>query len=89
MRLVGTLDPLGGRNDLPRDAFEKAALALALAGQAHTDVEPVGDTWYYRRSVPLNNSFHSACVLCHANFQGDQWVGALMLRVPISDDDDD
>ena len=24
--------------------------------------------WFYRRSVPLSNTFHTACVLCHANF---------------------
>jgi hypothetical protein len=50
----------------------------------------VAGQWYLRRSLPLNN-FHSACVLCHTNFppnQGDQWVGALMQRVPINTADD-
>ena len=93
MRLVGAFDPLlGGDNDLPRDAFEEAALDRALQGQAHTAVERKGNRWYYRRSIALSNTFHSACVLCHTNFTNQffqqnnnpgQWVGALALRVPI------
>jgi len=96
MRLIGTFDPLlGGDNDLPGDAFEQAALGLALQGQAHTSVERVGNRWYYRRSVALSNTFHSSCVLCHTNFTDQffkrthnpgQWVGALALRVPIKED---
>src|SRR5215210_5688536 len=69
MRLIGTSGPLlGGDNDLPGDAFEQAAIGLALQGQAHTSVERVGDRWYYRRSVALSNTFHQACALCHTNF---------------------
>jgi hypothetical protein len=58
----------------------------------HTDVKKVNNTWYYRRSVPLSNTLHPACVLCHTNFtpaffaetnNTGEWVGALMLRVPI------
>ena len=96
MRLVGTFGPLaGGDNDLPNDEFEQTALGLALSGQAHTSVERVGDQWYYRRSVALSNTFHQSCVLCHTNFtekffrktnNPGQWVGALMLRVPIKED---
>jgi len=42
--------------------------------------------------VPLSNKLHPACVLCHTNFTEDffnstnnpgQWVGALVLSVPI------
>jgi len=93
MRLVGTFRPLlGGANDRPSDRFERAALAAALTGQPYTAVQKVNDTWYYRRSVPLSNTFHPNCVLCHADFTADfftstnnpgQWVGALMLGVPI------
>jgi hypothetical protein len=93
MRLVGVFRPLlGGGNNRPSDPFETAALRLALSGQAYTDVEEVNDTWYYRRSVPLSNTFHVNCVLCHSNFTKEffdstknpgQWVGSLMLRVPI------
>ncbi len=52
--------------------------------------------WYYRRSVALSNTFHPNCVLCHTNFTDEffkktrnpgQWVGALVLRVPINTDD--
>lgn len=87
MRLVGTVAPLlGGSNDLPRDNFEDVALAKAFQGQGHRSVERVAGKWYLRRSFALNNNLHPACVLCHTNFlpnQGNQWVGALMQRVPI------
>ncbi|RUR80167.1 hypothetical protein PCC6912_30270 [Chlorogloeopsis fritschii PCC 6912] len=84
MRLVGTLDPLR-ESDRPRDNFERQANELALAGQAYTSVQRVDDQWYYRRSIPLSN-FRAECALCHANFPAgptSDWVGALMLRVPI------
>ena len=46
----------------------------------------------YRRSVPLSNTMHQNCVLCHTGFTADffnstnnpgQWVGTLVLGVPI------
>jgi hypothetical protein len=86
MRLVGTLDPLSA-NDLPQDPFEQSALASALQGQPSVSVQKDQGKWYYRRSVPLSN-FSPACVMCHANFgppNATQWVGALMLRVPVTD----
>ena len=84
MRLVGTFGPLR-ENDRPRDAFERAALKRALIGQPFTAVQRDDDQWYYRRSIPLSN-FRMECALCHANFPPGptpDWVGALMLRVPI------
>jgi hypothetical protein len=84
MRLVGTFDPLQD-NNRPRDAFERRALGLALTGQVYTAVQRVDDQWYYRRSIPLSN-FRLECSLCHTNFPPgptSDWVGALMLRVPI------
>ncbi len=96
MRLIGAFPPLrGGLNDLPSDSFEQKSLALALKGDANTSVERMGSRWYYRRSVALSNTFHQTCVLCHTNFTPEffqqtnnpgQWVGALMLRVPIKTD---
>lgn len=86
MRLVGELDPLRD-NDVPRDPFEVAALEAAMQGQARTVVEKVEGKWAYRRSIPLSN-FHPACSMCHTNFgpvNTTQWVGALMLRVPVAD----
>ena len=86
MRLVGTLDPLS-ENDLPADGFEDSALERALTGMATTSVERVRGRWYYRRSIPLSN-FRSECSLCHTNFPigpTSDWVGALMLRVPITE----
>jgi hypothetical protein len=95
MRLVGTFAPLlGGRNNRAAGRFERHALELALTGQPHTAVERENETWFYRRSVPLSNTLHANCVLCHANFTPEffertnnpgQWVGALMLAVPIGD----
>jgi hypothetical protein len=93
MRLVGAFSPLLGKdNDRPSDTFENTALRLALTGQTLTAVEEINDRWYYRRSVPLSNTFHQSCVLCHTNFTREffdstnnpgQWVGTLLLRVPI------
>ena len=93
IRLVGAFAPLLGRaNDRPSDRFEAEALRRALTGQAYTAVQQVNDTWYYRRSVPLSNTLHQNCVLCHTNFTADffdstnnpgQWVGTLVLGVPI------
>jgi hypothetical protein len=98
MRLVGTFSPLlGGSNDRPADGFETTALRRALTGQPHVAVQQVNDTWFYRRSVPLSNTLHKACVLCHTNFTSDffertnnpgQWVGALVIAVPIKSGDD-
>jgi hypothetical protein len=86
MRLVGSFRPLlGGANNRPDGSFERRALQRALVGQTHTAVQKVNDRWLYRRSVPLSN-FHKACVLCHSNFgptNPNQWVGMLVLAVPI------
>lgn len=84
MRLVGTFQPLRA-NDRPQDAFERKAHLLALTGQSYTAVERIDDQWYYRRSIPLSN-FRVECSYCHGNFPAgptSDWVGALMLRVPI------
>src|SRR5262249_17736226 len=85
MRLVGTLNP-PSEKDRPRDSFAREALAFALnGGQARTAVQRVDDRWFYRRSIPLSN-FRKECVLCHTNFgpmNVNQWVGALMLSVPV------
>ena len=93
MRLIGTFEPLlGGENDRPTSGFETTASRRALNGEAHTAVQKINDTWYYRRSLPLSNTFHAACVQCHTNFTDEffsstknpgQWVGALVLAVPI------
>ena len=93
MRLIGAFGPLqGGANDRPGDRFETTALKRALDGEAYAAVQKINDTWYYRRSVPLSNTLHQNCVLCHTNFTADffnrtnnqgEWVGALVLGVPI------
>jgi hypothetical protein len=88
MRLVGTLQPLSN-NDLPKDSFEETALSKAMTGTGTDDVvEKVEGEWVFRRAIPLAN-FHPACVMCHSNFgstpSNTEWVGALMLEVPIQD----
>jgi hypothetical protein len=86
MRLVGVLQPLRA-NDVPQDSFEMTALARAMQGENYAEVQKSEGKWYYRRSVALSN-FHPACAMCHTNFgpvNAAQWVGALMLRVPVSD----
>ncbi|MDQ1524627.1 MAG: hypothetical protein QOG00_949 [Pyrinomonadaceae bacterium] len=95
MRLIGNAAPLlGGNNNIPADEFEQESLALALQGKPNTTVERHGNRWYYRRSIALSNSFHTSCALCHSNFTPQffqetnnpgQWVGALMLRVPVKE----
>ena len=96
IRLIGTFDPLGGGNNRPSGSFERTALGLALNGEAHTAVANVDGRWYYRSSIALSNTFHQNCLLCHTNFtrnffemtnNSGQWVGALVLRVPINTDD--
>ena len=99
MRLIGSFGPLqGGENDHPSGSFETTALSRALTGQPYTEVQKINDTWYYRRSVPLSNTFHTACVVCHSNFTPEffanshnpgQWVGSLVLAVPIKAADED
>jgi hypothetical protein len=84
MRLVGTLQPIQAHNR-PSDSFERRAHTLARSGQPYTDVQRVDGQWYYRRSIPLSN-FRVECAYCHSNFPAcptADWVGALMLRVPI------
>ena len=90
IRLVGTSHPLGGRNNFPNGNFEETALAAALKnGSPQAAVTKVDDRWYYRRSIALNTNFSPSCVLCHTQFGANQWVGALMLRVPIKTGRDD
>ena len=96
IRLIGIFGTLqGGYNNLPSDSFERRSMVRALQGQETTSVERMGDRWYYRRSIALSNTFHPSCVLCHTNFTNQfftqthndgQWVGALMMRVPIDRD---
>jgi hypothetical protein len=86
MRLVGLLQPLRS-NDVPQDTFEITALAQAMQGLNYTSVEKSEGKWFYRRSVAISN-FHPACSMCHTNFgpvNANQWVGALMLRVPTAE----
>ena len=62
IRLVGTLEPLGGDNNRPEGSFERRALQQALKGENTSDVQKVNDTWYYRRSIALSNTMHTDAV---------------------------
>ena len=57
-------------------------------GELVEEVQRVDGDWFYRRSIPLS-VFRAECVLCHTNFSGlgaTDFVGALMLKVPIDRD---
>ena len=59
-----------------------------MPGSPLTEVQRNNGTWFYRRSIPLS-AFRAECALCHSNFVGldaTDWVGALMLKVPIEQD---
>jgi hypothetical protein len=84
-RLVGDVGPLR-KNDLPNDSWEKDALEAARKGLGFgPDVRKVNGNYYIRESIALAN-FDPSCSICHQNFgpvNAKQYVGALMLRVPV------
>jgi hypothetical protein len=87
-RLVGDLAPLR-KSDLPDDSWEKDALEAAKKGLGFgPDVRKVNGSYYVRESIALAN-FDPSCSICHQNFgpvNPKQYVGALMLRVPVHPD---
>jgi hypothetical protein len=87
-RLVGDVGPLR-KNDLPNDAWEKDALGAAKQGRGFgPDVQKINGGYYVRESIALAN-FDPSCSICHQNFgpvNPKQYVGALMLRVPVHPD---
>jgi hypothetical protein len=84
-RLVGDVGPLR-KNDMPNDSWEKGALEVAKKGQGFgPEVQKVNGRYYIRESIALAN-FDPSCSICHQNFgpvNPKQYVGALMLRVPV------
>jgi len=84
-RLVGDVGPLR-KNDLPNDSWEQDALEAAKKGSGFgPDVRKVNGKYYIRESIALAN-FDASCSICHQNFgpaNPKQYVGALMLRVPV------
>ena len=88
---IQQLDPIYA--DFTQSVNEMHQLRRALdTGEGQTAVQKVNDTWVYRRSVPLSNTLHPNCVLCHTTFTAEffdqtdnpnQMVGALVLTVPI------
>jgi hypothetical protein len=86
MRLVGDVEPLQNTN-LPRDDFERDALAAAKLGNNFSRTERVRGRWYVRKSIAVSTGFSPSCVHCHANFAtvSNPWVGALMVRAKIED----
>ncbi len=84
MRLVGDVSPLQD-NNLPRDDFERAALAAAKLGQNFSRTERVNGGWWVRKSIAVATTFSTSCVYCHANFADveNPWVGALMVRAEV------
>ncbi len=84
MRLVGDVDPLQD-NNLPRDDFERTALAAAKLGQNFSRTERVNGRWWVRKSLAVSTAFSTSCVHCHGNFADldNPWVGALMVRAEV------
>jgi hypothetical protein len=84
MRLVGDVEPLQD-NNLPRDDFERDALAAAKLGQNFSRTERVKGRWWVRKSIAVSTEFSTSCVHCHANFATvtNPWVGALMVRAEV------
>ena len=84
MRLVGDVDPLE-QSDLPRDNFERDALAAAKLGQNFSRTERSNGRWYVRKSIAVATTFSPSCVHCHDNFVGlaNPWVGALMVKAKV------
>jgi hypothetical protein len=84
-RLVGDVGPLR-KNDMPNDFSEKDALEAAGKGQGFgPEVQKVNGRYYVRESIALAN-FDPSCSIHHQNFgpvNPKQYVGALMLRVPV------
>jgi hypothetical protein len=84
-RLVGDVEPLRD-NDRPNDVWEKDALEAAKKGLGFgPDVRKVNGKYFVRESIPLAN-FDPSCSICHQNYgpvDPKQYVGALMLRVPV------
>ena len=86
-RLVGTLKPIGGKNSLPKDRFERRALNAAIDGQSvGPKVIRVGYRKYVvRQTVALANNDKS-CSMCHVNYgpvDPNQYVGMLAINVPV------
>lgn len=84
MRLVGDVEPLQD-NNLPRDDFERDALAQAKLGLNFGRTERVRGRWWVRKSIAVSTAFSPSCVHCHANFATvtNPWVGALMVRAEV------
>ena len=86
---VRLLDATGepyDQDNLPKDEFEKAAIAALKAGAAtHEQVVEREGRRYLRVAAPIPVVMKK-CVLCHANYEGvkpGQPIGALGYTLPI------
>jgi len=84
VRVLGLTSVIGDPDDVPRDAFEKAAAEKLIAGEAVPEEVVEKDGKRYLRiatGIPLVSE---KCVMCHANFEGNKGnVGALSYTVPV------
>ncbi len=85
VRLVGLTDILNNPGEnAPKDAFEKQAKKLLLAGESsHEQVINKNGKRYLRMAtaVPV---VMKKCIMCHANFEGnDGAIGTLSYTVPV------
>lgn len=84
VRLLGLTNFLNNPEDRPKDAFERAAAEKLGTGQTgYEEVVENGGKRYLRMAtgVPV---VMEKCVMCHANFKGNQGnIGALSYTVPV------
>jgi hypothetical protein len=86
VRLVGLTNKLFKQENAPADAFEKAAAARLLAGDAsHEAVVTENGKQYLRYATPIPVVMEK-CVMCHPSWKGEKGnVGSLMYKVPMID----
>ena len=85
---VRLLDGLGQpieEENLPRDEFEKAAIAAILAGKPSYEQIETKDGKRTLRTVTSLPMVMQKCVMCHENYADKKIVGGLGYAVPVLD----
>ena len=85
VRLVGLTDLLINPSiNQPKDAFEEEAKRKLTSGEAtHEEVVTIDGKRYLRKATPVPVVLER-CVMCHANFKGnDGVIGALVYSAPL------
>jgi hypothetical protein len=84
VRLIdGAGEPINEDN-LPRDAFERAAIEAFLAGKPYYEEVAEHDGKSTLRAATPIPLVMEKCVMCHENYRGKKLVGALGYSLPLS-----